>query len=260
MKKSERIFSKRWHKNIREKEGSGDETTLIGVCAHVEVHTTHFSLHMQSGSSQGSLEDSIKLSFFFLKGDKKNSASRQGHWPPNRCIALFGTSTVSEHSKLRNLSFHDKRQCIESVALRPAPPWAAPLVKLNNSTSQTSVSSRLCFYLASLRVRFSIRALPSIPQFIISFQTTHHLLSKNLFPLQKHCKGASTSPWWFGKFVFLVSLDWFFAQAMWEIRFSLVWQSLMYSSVDDESRGDSIFQFACFLFHVIELVFPQICF
>ena len=127
----------------------------------------------------------IQSSFLFLfEGWQKTSASRQGHWPPNRCIALCGTCTVSEYFKLRNLSFHVKRQCIESVALRPAPPWAAPLVKLNNSTSQTSVSSRLCFYLASLRVRFSIRALPSIPQFIISFQTTHHLLSKNLFPLK----------------------------------------------------------------------------
>ena len=50
-----------------QKGGSGDETTLIGVYAHVEVHTRQFSLHMQSGSSQSSLGDSIKF-FFLLNG------------------------------------------------------------------------------------------------------------------------------------------------------------------------------------------------
>ena len=47
------------------KEGSGDETTLIEVYAQVAVQKTQFLLHMQSGSSQASLEDSIKLSFSF---------------------------------------------------------------------------------------------------------------------------------------------------------------------------------------------------
>ena len=47
-----------------QKEGSGDVTTLIGVCAQFEVHTIQFSQHMQSGSSQRSLGDSIKFFFF----------------------------------------------------------------------------------------------------------------------------------------------------------------------------------------------------
>ena len=50
------------------KEGSGEETTLIGVCAHVKVHTTQFSLQMQSGSSQRSLGDSINF-FFSMVGN-----------------------------------------------------------------------------------------------------------------------------------------------------------------------------------------------
>ena len=53
----------------KRKEGNGEETTLVGVYAHVEVHTTQFSLHMQSGSSQRSLGDSIK--FFLMNGGKK---------------------------------------------------------------------------------------------------------------------------------------------------------------------------------------------
>ena len=55
-------------KILGEKEGSGDETTLTGVYAQIEVHTTQFSLHVQSGSSLSSLVDSIK--FFLLKGGK----------------------------------------------------------------------------------------------------------------------------------------------------------------------------------------------
>ena len=56
-----------WKKRERlgRKEGSGDETTLIEVYAQVAVQKTQFLLHMQSGSSQASLEDSIKLSFSF---------------------------------------------------------------------------------------------------------------------------------------------------------------------------------------------------
>ena len=53
----------------KRKEGSGDETTLIGVYAHVEVHTIQLSLHMRSGSSQRSLGDSIK--FFLMNGGKR---------------------------------------------------------------------------------------------------------------------------------------------------------------------------------------------
>ena len=59
------------------KEGGGDETTLIGFYRQVAVHTTQFLLLMQSGSSQGCLEDSIFL-FLFGWWDEA-SASRERH-------------------------------------------------------------------------------------------------------------------------------------------------------------------------------------
>ena len=181
VKIKEKTISKDTTKNTRKQnEGSGYETTLIGVYAQVEVHTTQFSLHMQSGSSQRSPENSIKLSFSFWMVTK-NNASRQGHWSPNGCTALFGTSTstVAEHYKLRELVF----------------------------PSQTAMHC-VVFHLASLRVRFSIRALPSSHtsfQWICFHSKTFHLAPGN------------------SKFFPLVSLDWFFAQALLDLSLSLVW-------------------------------------
>ena len=169
MNKREWIFQEGCNKKKR-KESSGYETTLIGVYAQVEVHTTQFSLHMQSGSSQDSLEDSIKLSFSFSMVTKK--PLRQGHWPLHRCTALFGLSTVSGHSKLRelvsmtngnvvNLWHYDKfLHHLEQQA---------PLANLTTRLLRLRSCLILGFHLASLRVHFSIRALTSIPRFIISF-------------------------------------------------------------------------------------------
>ena len=69
-------------KILGQKEGSGDETTLIGFCTQFEVHTIQFSLHMQSGSSQSFLGDSTK--FFSFGWWKKASASRQGQNNENK--------------------------------------------------------------------------------------------------------------------------------------------------------------------------------
>ena len=63
---------------LGQKEGCGDETTLIGVCAHVEVHTIQFSLHMQSGSSQRSLGDSIIFSMV-VKGLCITTGTKNGN-------------------------------------------------------------------------------------------------------------------------------------------------------------------------------------
>ena len=117
------------------------------------------------------------------------------------------------------------------------------MCKMTNSTHHTTV-------------RFFFCALPSIPHFIISFPPTPHLLSVNLYPFQNvarvHPLGAN------GKFFLLVSLDWFFAQAMCKISLSLVCMVVAHVLfVDDESRGASIFQFACFLFQAVELSFPN---
>ena len=70
MKKRKGFFSKKDVTiNSRRKECGGEETTLIGVCAQI-VHTTQFSLHMQSGISHGALKDSSFL-FLVLNGGKK---------------------------------------------------------------------------------------------------------------------------------------------------------------------------------------------
>ena len=69
-----------------------------------------------------------------------------------------------------NLSFHDKRQCTESVALRQvlAPPWAAPCAQWRTRFLRQRSRLVRCFHLASFRVRFFICALRSFPHFIIS--------------------------------------------------------------------------------------------
>ena len=86
------------HKMLRRKEGSGEETTLIGVCARVEVHTIQFSLHIQSGSSQHSLGDSIKFVFFSLVWCEKASASRQGE----RMKTHFFSKKMKEKEDTKN--------------------------------------------------------------------------------------------------------------------------------------------------------------
>ena len=135
-----------------------------------------------------------------------------------------------------NLSWHHTQQCTVSVAPRQfsAPFWAAPSVK--RTTPLLRLRSRLvrCFHLASFRVRFSVRALPSITHFIISFQPTPHLLPVNLFPFQNIARVHPRRP----------RLSNFFPQVL---RPSLAGHKLEPFMVvahvlfaDDESRGDSI--------------------
>ena len=77
-----------------------EQQTLFGVYAHVEVHTTHFLLHMQSGSSHTELSEGLRLFFACFEWWAKANASRQEHRPPYRLTAFRRTSTVSGHSKL----------------------------------------------------------------------------------------------------------------------------------------------------------------
>ena len=120
--------------------------------------STQFSLHMQSGYSQSSLVDSIN--FFFVEGGGKKPMhlDKDIDHPSLYCILQ------------ENLSFHDKRQCAESAALRQdlAPPWAAPCAQWPIRLLRPRSRLVRSFHLASFRVRFSIRALRSFPHFIIS--------------------------------------------------------------------------------------------
>ena len=59
----------------------------------------------------------------------------------------------------------------------------------------------------------------------------HHSSSfSDSISIPKHCKGASTSRQWFGKFFLAVSLDWFFAQALLDMSLSFSRWSLLCSS------------------------------
>ena len=106
-------------KEVKEqKKSSGDQPTLIGLCAQVAVHTTRVLPNMRSGSSRSFLKDS---GFFFLCFGwwEKANASRQGHWPPLslNCVLLIFHSFWT-NLNLENLSLHHTRQCIVSVAPR----------------------------------------------------------------------------------------------------------------------------------------------
>ena len=54
---------------MHEKKSSRDDMTLVKLCSQVEVHRTPFSLIIQSGSSQNSLQDS---SFLFVWNNGKD--------------------------------------------------------------------------------------------------------------------------------------------------------------------------------------------
>ena len=188
VKKRKGIFSKRCYKQFKEKRtwwrwDDIDQGLRPNRSSHNTVFTAH-AIWLFTKLSGESIS-------FILKWWEKASASRKRHWPHHRCIALFGTSTVSEHPKLRE----HRRQCIESVALRPAPPWAAPLVNLNNSTHQTDfgvVSSlfSFCFFSCSF-----LHPCSSINPTLHHLYSTHTSSSfSDSISTPKHWKGASTSP------------------------------------------------------------------
>ena len=164
---------------------------------HNSYYTCNLALHKPLWRTQ-----SIFL-FLFGWWDKA-SASRERHWPPYRCTALFGTS--------------------------------------------------------SFRVRFSIYAPPSLPHFFISCLTTASSFFSGSCSIPKHCKGASTSPQWFGKF-FPFSIVGLVLRPSLVGRklepFMVVLHTLF---VDDENRGDSICHFASLLLQVMELPFHNFLF
>ena len=226
-KKRERTFAR--IKSGR-KEGSGDETTLIGVYAQVAFHTTQFLLLMQSGSSQATLEDSIMLSFSVWMVGK------------SLCITRKTLTTLSLYCAFRNLdscwTLYIEGTCLSitncNVLLCGTTTGSCTTLSSTVNWTTRFLRLRSCLvrivHLASFRVHFSICAVPSIQHFIIS--PTH---SSSFFiescPIPKHCKGASTSLQWFGKFFLLVSFDWFFAQALLGTSLSLSWWSFTCSSL-----------------------------
>ena len=87
------------------------------VYAHVEVHTTHFLLNMQSGSSQSFLRDSGFFSLVLNCGQKQMHHDRDIDHP----IGLLHFEELPRFLDTLNwelLLLHHTRQCTESVAPR----------------------------------------------------------------------------------------------------------------------------------------------
>ena len=184
---------------------------------HNSYYTCNLALHKPLWRTQSS--------FLFLFGWwDKASASRGRHWPPYRCTALFGTSTVSEHSILRELVFPSQTAMywICGTTTRSCTTLSSTIGKLNNSISQTSFGLFSCPFLHPCS---SIN--PTLHHIVL---TTPSSSFSESVSIPKHCKGASTSLQWFGKFFPLVSLDWFFAQALLGTSLTLSWWSFMCSS------------------------------
>ena len=139
---------------------------------------TQFLLHMQSGSSQASLEDSIKLSFSFWMVGQSLCITRKTlttfslycacqNFHSFRTLNIEGTCLSITHCNVLNLWHYDT--FLHHLEQHHLVNWTTRFLRL---------------HLASFRVRFSIRAPPSIPHFIISFQPTPHPFSVNLVPFQ----------------------------------------------------------------------------
>ena len=94
-----------------------EQETLIGVYAHVEVHTTHFLLNMQSGSSQSFVRDSGFFSLVLNCGQKQMHHDRDIDHP----IGLLHFEELPRFLDTLNwelLLLHHTRQCTDSVARR----------------------------------------------------------------------------------------------------------------------------------------------
>ena len=184
---------------------------------HDSYYTCNLALHKPLWRTQSS--------FLFLCGWwDKASASRERHWPPYRCTALFGTSTVSEHSILKELVFPSQTAMywICGTTTRSCTTLSGTIGKLNNSISQTSFCLFSCPFL-----HLCSSITPTLHHLFLTHTSSFFSESCSI---PKHCKGASTSLQWFGKCFPFVSLYRFFAQALLDTCLSLSWWSFMCSS------------------------------
>ena len=127
---------------------------------------------------------------------EKASASRQGHWPLHRCTALFGTSTVFEPSKFGELVFPSQTAMHWSTTTSSCTTLSSTMCKMNNSTSQTTVSSRPLFSFGFFSCPFlhpCSSIIPTLHHFVL---TTPSFSFSECCSAPKLCKGASTSHQW----------------------------------------------------------------
>ena len=99
-------------------------TTLIGVCAQVDVHTTQFLLNMRSGSSQSSLKgcggmscgQRAKLSILLAVCTGVWSDSSQRLW--RRCPGRWRSRTESRQSRNQGQTWCVDRECFVRMRAR----------------------------------------------------------------------------------------------------------------------------------------------
>ena len=176
-----RIFQNRCDKK-RRKVCSGQETTLIWVFTPMSKFTHNTFLIEHAIWFFTELSEGFVL--FFLV--RKSQCITTGTLTTPSVYCVLQTINILNTLNSGNLSFQHTRQCIESVARRlfffctwagTCANWTTRLLTLRSCLVRS-------FHFASFRVRFLIRALPSIPHIIISFPPTPHLLSVNQFPFQ----------------------------------------------------------------------------
>ena len=187
---------------------------------------------MQSGSSQASLEDSIKLSFsFWMVGQ-------------SLCITRKTLTTLSLYCAFRNLD-RFRTHKIEGTCLSIANCNVLHLwhndrflhhLEQHHVQNEQFHSPDNCLVSSVVFIQpLFVSVSPSVSSIT---PTLHHLVlttASSFFSesisTPKHCKGASTSPKRFGKFFPFVSLCQFFAQAMLHMTLSFVCLSFMCSSL-----------------------------
>ena len=157
---------------------------------------------MQSGSSQSFLRGLNQV--FFMVGESQCITTGTLTTPSLYCIFADHLPLFLNTLNSENMSWHHARQCTESVALRQFSlvHMSRTMCKMTNSTHHTTVSSRPLFSFWFFSCTFLDPGSSINP-------TLHHLFSTHSsssfsesISIPKHCKGASTSPQWFGKFFF----------------------------------------------------------
>ena len=248
------IFSEEMLKKRKErrKEGSGDETTLIGVCAHTTPFFTTHAIWFFTKISEGPNQ-------VFLMVGKSQCITTGVLTTPSLCCILqiifhcFWTLWIQRtcrgitHGNVLNLWHHDsffsahEQDHVQNDQL--------------DSSNYGLVSSVVFIWLLFVYVSFSVL-----------FHQSH--TSSSLFnPLLIFFQWINIHSKTLQGCIHLVPV---------------IWQILPFSIVglpghvhnkfepcvvvahvlfvDDESRGDSIFQFACFLFQAVELSFTNFFF
>ena len=128
---------------------------------------------------------------------------------------------------------------------------------MTNSTHHTTVSSRPLFSFGFFSCTFHFLC-SSINPTLHHFFSTHSSSSfSESISIPKRCKGASRSRAVIWQILFFTIVGLVLRRGHVRNKFEPCMVVAHVLFADDESRGDSIFQFACFFFHVMEMSFTN---